>query len=152
MDCNSTPQHLNSINHIASSRTSLLLLFFLDLTTYSTILKIILCLSLAESREAGLLDEDIRIPRLANKMDKNKEVDQSLVSINQIDSPASETDSLLVKKSQSTSDEAVSVKNSVMPRFKTVKNIASALCLWLGYFVISAAYSLFAPFFPGEVS
>lgn len=33
-----------------------------------------------------------------------------------------------------------------------LKKFVTAVCLWLAYLFVSAAYSLFGPFFPGEVT
>jgi hypothetical protein len=31
------------------------------------------------------------------------------------------------------------------------RGLAALVCLWVGYFMVNTAYSLFAPFFPAEV-
>ncbi len=69
------------------------------------------------------------------------------------ESRATETDRLLGQKSQTNS---VQVEAKLTKRWtvssKTIRNLFTAVCLWLGYFVVSACYSLFGPFFPEEVS
>ncbi len=63
-----------------------------------------------------------------------------------------ETDPLLVNESQLLLAGVEPAKDLVVSRSTTVRNLFTAVCLWLGYLFVSAAYSLFGPFFPNEVS
>ena len=63
----------------------------------------------------------------------------------------SETDPLLPEKSDKSSENEVIVKKTRVTG-EAVKNVMTAVCLWLGYLVVTSAYSLFGPFFPSEVA
>jgi len=69
-----------------------------------------------------------------------------------VEDKPTEKDPLLNSPTPSLDEDIKDVKCTDRFSKDKVRNLVTAACLWMGYLIVSAAYSLLGPFFPGEVS